>query len=110
MLLVLFLDRYHHLFYSLIPISYCDVESVTMTSEIDATKEVDKVDSDKVSWKTTLIILALTTFTLGVALFIGYKMVTGSSGSGAMGDWGNSARGFSDVIDMINNNSNYEKF
>jgi len=47
-LLVLFLDRSHHLFYSLINISYCDVESVIPTCEMYATKEkeADKVKEE----------------------------------------------------------------
>jgi hypothetical protein len=93
-LLVLFLDRYHHLFYSLIPISYCDVESVTQIREIDATKEVD-VDIDKVSWKTTFVILALTSLTLGVALFIGYNLSWGGSGSGGANDF--SSHGYAGI-------------
>lgn len=115
MLLVLFLDRYHHLFYSLIPISYCDVESVTQISEIDATKEVD-ADIDKVSWKTTFMILALTSLTFGVALFIGYNLSWGSWGGGAMGNfssyggYGGYGDSSASVIRHTIDPSNYDKF
>lgn len=98
MLLVLFLDRYHHLFYSLIPISYCDVESVTLSSEIDATKGADV---GKVSWKTTFLILALTS--LSVAMIIGYISWGGrGSVSGAMDNFNSYMSGAKDT--------DYDKF